>query len=36
MMNGYQHLGLDERRQIYQLAVTGRSVLQISAALQRC
>jgi IS30 family transposase len=35
MMNGYQHLGLDEQRQIYQLAATGRSVQQIAAALQR-
>ena len=35
MMNGYQHLGLDERRQIYQLAATGRSVHQIAASLQR-
>jgi len=34
-MNGYQHLGLDERRQVYQLAATGRSVQQIAAALQR-
>lgn len=35
MMNGYQHLGLDERRQVYQLAAIGRSVQQIAAALQR-
>lgn len=35
MMNGYQHLGLDERRQIYQLAATGRFAQQITAALQR-
>lgn len=34
-MNGYQHLGLDERRQIYQLAATGRSVQQIAVALER-
>jgi hypothetical protein len=34
-MNGYQNLGLDERRQVYQLAATGRSVQQIAAALQR-
>ena len=34
-MNGYQHLGLVERRQIYQLAATGRSVHQIAASLQR-
>lgn len=34
-MNGYQHLDLDERRQIYQLVATGRSVPQIAAALQR-
>lgn len=34
-MNGYQHLGLDDRRQIYQLAATGRSMQQIAAALQR-
>lgn len=26
MMNGYQHLGLDERRQIYQLAATELSL----------
>lgn len=35
MMNGYQHLGLDERRQIYQLTATGRSAQQIAATLQR-
>ena len=34
-MNGYQHLGLVERRQIYQLAATGRSVHQIAASRQR-
>ncbi len=34
-MNGYQHLGSDERRQIYQLAATGRFAQQITAALQR-
>ncbi|KFG90790.1 IS30 family, transposase [Sphingobium herbicidovorans NBRC 16415] len=34
-MNGYQHLGLDERRQIYQLAATARSVQQIAVALER-
>jgi IS30 family transposase len=34
-MNGYQHLGLDERRDIYQLMATGRSVRQIADALGR-
>ncbi|NWK99051.1 hypothetical protein DM806_26015 [Sphingobium lactosutens] len=28
MMNGYQHLGLDERRDIYRLVGTGRSVTE--------
>lgn len=34
-MNGYQHLGLDERRDIYRLVATGRSVRQIADALRR-
>ena len=34
-MNGYQHLGLDERRDIYRLRATGRSVAQIADALRR-
>nr|WP_087575747.1 IS30 family transposase [Sphingomonas sp. CDS-1] len=34
-MNGYQHLGLDERRDIYRLVATGRSVRQIADALGR-
>ena len=35
MMNGYQHLGLDERRDIYRMVATGRSVRQIADALGR-
>ena len=34
-MNGYQHLGLDERRDLYRLMATGRSVRQIAGALRR-
>lgn len=35
MMNGYQHLGLDERRDVYRLVATGPSVRQIADALGR-
>jgi len=35
MMNGYQHLGFDERRDIYRMVATGRSVRQIADALGR-
>lgn len=35
MMNGYQRLGLDERRDLYRLVATGRSVRQIADALRR-
>lgn len=34
-MNGYQHLGLDERRDIYRMVATGRSARQIADALGR-
>ncbi|WP_422125416.1 IS30 family transposase [Sphingobium arseniciresistens] len=34
-MDGYQHLGLDERRDIYRLVATGRSVRQVAATLRR-
>nr|WP_255326178.1 IS30 family transposase [Sphingobium sp. EM0848] len=34
-MNGYQHLGLDERRDIYRLVATGRSVREVAATLRR-
>ncbi|MFC4595885.1 helix-turn-helix domain-containing protein [Sphingobium tyrosinilyticum] len=34
-MNGYQHVGLDERRDIYRLVATGRSVREVAATLRR-
>jgi transposase, IS30 family len=34
-MNGYQHLGLDERRDIYRLLTSGRSARQIADGLGR-
>lgn len=34
-MNDYQHLGLDERRDIYQMVATGRSVRQVADVLGR-
>lgn len=34
-MEGYQHLGLDKRRDIYRLIGTGRSVNQVADALRR-
>lgn len=34
-MDGYQHLGLDERRDIYRLVATGRTVRQVAAVLGR-
>lgn len=35
MMNSYQHLGLDERRDVYRLVATGRFVREVAAALRR-
>ena len=35
MMNGHQHPGLDERRDIYRMVASGRPARQIADALGR-